>query len=182
MQAEENPWITIGKSDIYDNAWIHLREDKVIKPNGKEGVYGVVHFKHLAIGIIPLDEENNTWLIGQHRYPLNIYSWEIPMGGGKLEVSPLESAKRELKEETGLIAKDWKELLRIHTSNSVTDELGIVYVAKGLVQQETEFDDTEQLQIWKMPFKQALEMAIKGEITDSLSLAGIFKVALEIKV
>jgi 8-oxo-dGTP pyrophosphatase MutT (NUDIX family) len=181
MQPEENPWKTLSKSDIYDNPWIHLREDKVIKPNGKEGIYGVVHFKHLAIGIIPLDEENNTWLIGQHRYPLDIYSWEIPMGGGKLDVSPLESAKRELKEETGLIASEWEELLRIHTSNSVTDELGIVYVAKGLTQQETEFDDTERLQIWKIPFKQALEMAIEGEITDSLSLAGIFKLALLLK-
>ncbi|GAB4347869.1 MAG: hypothetical protein OHK0038_27620 [Flammeovirgaceae bacterium] len=181
MKAEENPWKTLGTSLVYDNPWISLREDKVIKPNGKEGIYGVVHFKYLAIGIIPLDENNNTWLIGQHRYPLDTYSWEIPMGGGKIGEPPLESAKRELKEETGLIASEWEELLRIHTSNSVTDELGIVYVAKGLLQKETEFDDTERLQIWKMPFSEALSMAVRGEITDSLSLAGIFKVALMMK-
>ncbi|MCS6832675.1 MAG: NUDIX hydrolase [Flammeovirgaceae bacterium] len=181
MQSEENPWKTLSSTDIYENAWIRLREDKVIKPNGEKGIYGVVHFKYLAIGIIPLDEENHTWLVGQHRYPLNSYSWEIPMGGGKLEVEPLVSAQRELKEETGLMARHWEELLRIHTSNSVTDELGIVYVARGLTAGDTAFDDTEKLQIWKMPFEQALQMALNGHITDSLSLAGIFKLALLMK-
>lgn len=181
MQNEKNPWKTIGSIDIYENSWIKLREDKVIKPNGKEGIYGVVHFKYLAIGIIPLDEENNTWLVGQHRYPLDSYSWEIPMGGGEIGIDPLVSAQRELKEETGFTAKHWEELLRIHTSNSVTDELGIVYIAKELTAGNTAFDDTEKLQIWKMPFEQALQMAMNGQITDSLSLAGIFKVALLMK-
>jgi len=177
MEENKNPWKKINTKMIYDNPWIHVEEDQVIKPRGGEGIYGVVHFKNKAIGIIPIDEYGNTWLVGQYRYPLNEYSWEIPMGGGLLELPVLQSAQRELREETGLEAKKWTNLLRIHTSNSVTDEEGFVFLAEELTQKETEFEDTEILQIKKLPFKEAFQMAMTNQITDSLSLAGILKLA-----
>lgn len=173
----ENPWKTLKVSTVYENPWIRVEHHDIVNPAGKDGVYGVVHFKNRAIGIIPIDKEGNTWLIGQYRYALNEYSWEIPMGGGPNELDLLESAKRELKEETGLIAEKWTQIMRIHTSNSVTDELGYVYLAKDLTQGETEFDETEVLQIRKLPFSEALNMVMSGEITDSLSIAGILKAA-----
>ena len=170
---EKNPWKTLVKEEKYDNAWINVEEHKVINPAGNAGIYGKVHFKNKAIGIIPLDEHNNTWLVGQYRYTLNEYSWEIPMGGGDMVVRPLESAKRELKEETGLSAKNWKNLFRIHTSNSATDEEGFVFLAKNLTEGETEFEDTEDIVVKKLPFEDAVKMVMHGEITDSLSIAGI---------
>jgi len=175
MKAQPNPWKTKSSQVVYENPWISVREDQVVNPSGNDGIYGVVSMKGFAIGIIPLDEQQNTWLVGQYRYALNLYSWEIPMGGGPRQLPMLESAKRELKEETGLIATEWEEIIRIHTSNSVTDELGIAYVAKGLTQGETEFDDTEDLVIKKIPFKEVFEMTLNGEITDSLSVAAILK-------
>jgi ADP-ribose pyrophosphatase len=171
----ENPWKTLKVSTVYENPWIRMEHHDIVNPTGKSGIYGVVHFKNRAIGIIPIDKEWNTWLIGQYRYALNEYSWEIPMGGGPNELDLLESAKRELKEETGLIAEKWTQIMRIHTSNSVTDELGYVYLAKDLTQGEPEFEETEVLQIRKLPFPEALEMVMSGEITDSLSIAGILK-------
>lgn len=173
----ENPWKTLNKSIIYENPWIELEHHNIINPAGKDGIYGVVHFKNLAIGIIPVDKAGNTWLVGQYRYALNEYSWEIPMGGGPIEIDYLESAKRELKEETGLSAEKWTNILKIHTSNSVTDEAGYVFLAESLTQGETEFEETEVLQIKKLPFRDALEMVMSGEITDSLSIAGILKAA-----
>lgn len=174
---KENPWTTLKTTEIYENAWIKVEENQVINPTGKDGIYGTVHFKNRAMAIIPIDEDGNTWLVGQYRYSLNEYSWEIPMGGGPIGIDFLESAKRELKEETGLTADRWTELLRIHTSNSVTDEVGTVYLAEGLTPGETAFEETEILQIKKLPFKEALEMVMAGEITDSISLAGILKAA-----
>jgi 8-oxo-dGTP pyrophosphatase MutT (NUDIX family) len=138
LDSEKNPWKTLSSRQIYDNPWISIREDKVIKPAGGEGIYGVVSFKNYAVGIIPIDANNNTWLVGQYRYTLNEYSWEIPMGGGTLGVDPLAGAQRELREETGLIARRWQKILTLHTSNSVTDEIGFVYVAQELEQRETE--------------------------------------------
>ncbi len=174
---KENPWNTKKKILVYENPWIKVEENQIINPAGKDGIYGTVHFKNRAMAIIPIDKNGDTWLIGQFRYSLNEYSWEIPMGGGPLGSDFLESAKRELKEETGLIADKWTELLKIHTSNSVTDEVGVVYLAEGLTQGETEFEETEILQIRKLPFREALEMVMSGEITDSISLAGILKAA-----
>jgi ADP-ribose pyrophosphatase len=174
---KENPWNTKKTILVYENPWIKVEENQIINPAGKDGIYGTVHFKNRAMAIIPIDKNGDTWLIGQFRYSLNEYSWEIPMGGGPLGSDFLESAKRELKEETGLIADKWTELLKIHTSNSVTDEVGVVYLAEGLTQGETEFEETEILQIRKLPFKEALEMVMSGEITDSISLAGILKAA-----
>lgn len=177
MEKSENSWKTISTNQIYDNPWITVHEDQVINPGGGRGIYGRVLFKNKAIGIIPIDEEGNTWLVGQYRYTLNEYSWEIPMGGGAIGVEPLESAKRELKEETGLIAGKWENIMRIHTSNSVTDEEGFVFLAEDLTQGKTEFEESEDLQILKLPFSEAIQMVMDQKITDSLSIAGLLKAA-----
>jgi ADP-ribose pyrophosphatase len=177
MKKEKNPWIYHSKETQYENPWIKVEQHEVTIPNGNPGIYGKVHFKNKAIGIIPIDEEGNTWLIGQYRYPLDEYSWEIPMGGGPIELDLLLSAQRELKEETGLTAKKWTKIARIHTSNSVTDEEGFVFLAQELEQGETEFDETEVLAIKKLPFGEVLEMVQNNTITDSISMIGIYKAA-----
>lgn len=177
MDTYKNPWKVTSTEQIYDNPWISVKEDQVINPSGNPGIYGTVHFKNKAIGIIPIDEEGYTYLIGQYRYPLEEYSWEIPMGGGPIAIDILESAKRELKEETGFTAEKWTKIARIHTSNSVTDEEGFVFLAENLTLGETEFEDTEDLAIKKVSLKEAVEMVMKDEITDSISVGGILKVA-----
>jgi len=171
----KNPWTTVNTELKFETPWISVSKHDVLNPAGKPGLYGLVHFKNLAIGILALDEQLNTWLVGQWRYPLNAYSWEIPEGGGPLDENPLISAQRELKEETGLIAKDYKELCRLHTSNSATDEYAIIYLAKNLVQGEAEPEESEDLVVKKLPFEDALQMVMRGEITDSLSMAAILK-------
>jgi len=175
---KENPWKTLKSKIKYDNPWIKVTEHQTINSAEKEGIYGVVHYKNLAIGIIPLDEDYNTWLVGQYRYPLNQYSWEICDGGGPLNDSPLASAKRELLEEMGIKAQHWEELLRSHLSNSVSDELGILYIAKDLSFHTPEPEDGEVLEIKKLPFEEAFQMVMNGSITDSLSVAGILKTKL----
>ncbi len=174
-KAQKNTWITLDSKLIYDNPWINLVEHNVLNPAGNKGIYSVVNFKGLAIGILPLDEDKNTWLVGQWRYPLGQYSWEIPEGGGKLDIDPIESAKRELKEETGLIAKNYQEICKMHTSNSVCNETAIIYLATELSQSDAEPEDTEDLKIMKLPFAEAYKMVIDGEITDSLSMVAILK-------
>ena len=158
MKNIKNPWKTLEKKMIYENPWIIVKEHKVINPGGKQGIYGKVSFKNKAIGIIPLDNDLNTWLVGQYRYTLNEYSWEIPMGGGPLSEDNLTSAKRELKEETGITASNWTRLLRIHTSNSVTNEEGFVFLAEDLLLGEPDFEDTEQIIIKKIPFEKVYQM------------------------
>ena len=173
-----NPWKPQSNQRLFENPWFCLDEDDVINPGGGLSRYGKILFKNIAIGIIPLDDQNNTWLVGQYRYVPDCYSWEIPMGGGPLQIDPLESAKRELREETGLIADSWRTLMHLHTSNSVTDERGIVYVATGLSQGETEFEETEDLQLMKLPLEDAIELVIDGEITDAISIAGLLRLAV----
>jgi ADP-ribose pyrophosphatase len=178
QHPEENPWKVISEENIYDNPWINLTEYQVINPSGNPGIYGKVHFKNIAIGVIPLDEEMNTYIVGQYRFVLDEYSWEIPEGGGPLGTDPLESAKRELLEETGLKASRWTEIQRMHLSNSVNDEYGFIYLAQGLEQFEAEPEDTEQLIVKKVPFAEVYRMVCEGEITDSISVATILKVRL----
>ncbi|MFN6943652.1 MAG: NUDIX domain-containing protein [Cytophagaceae bacterium] len=177
IDEKHNPWTTLSSKDIYENPWISVREDQVLNPNGGKGIYGVVEFKNKAIGIVPVDKDGYIYLIGQYRYPLKEYSWEIPEGGGPIGLDPLESAKRELKEETGFSAKEWTLIQRFHTSNSVTNEEGFIFMAEDLTEGETEFEETEQLQIKKVHLTEALEMVMENKITDSMSVAGILKVA-----
>ncbi|WP_113660675.1 NUDIX domain-containing protein [Pedobacter nanyangensis] len=174
----DNPWKTLSSEEKYNNNWITVTEHQVINPSGGQGIYGQVHFKNLAIGVLPLDEDYNTWLVGQYRYPLKAYSWEIPEGGGPLGTDPELSAKRELAEETGLVASKLMEIQRMHLSNSVSDELAIIYLAQDLQLGKAEPEETEDLQLIKLPFAKAVEMVINGEITDSMSVAGILKVHL----
>lgn len=178
QQKEKNPWKTISVKPVYDNPWIHVEEHQVINPGGGKGIYGKVHFKNKALGIIPIDKHDNTWLVGQYRYTIEEYSWEIPMGGGPLTEDILTAAQRELKEETGMKAGKWQEIIRIHTSNSVTDEIGYVFLAEDLSAGERQLEESEaDLKLMKLPFIEALEMVINGDITDSLSVAGILRAA-----
>ncbi len=174
----ENPWKMIRSRAIYDNPWISVREEDVLKPNGAPGIYGVVSFKNKAIGIVPVDSEGYTYLVGQFRYTLNEYTWEIPEGGGPMHETALESAQRELEEETGLKAANWQDLGRIHTSNSVTDEEGFLFLATDLIPGPSNPEDTEQLIIKRVSLKDAVAMVMSGEITDSLSIAGLLKASL----
>jgi 8-oxo-dGTP pyrophosphatase MutT (NUDIX family) len=175
MDNQQNPWKTIGNKLVYDNPWISLSEYDVITPAGNPGIYGKVHFKNIAVGVIAIDANNDTYLIGQYRFPLDLYSWEIPEGGCPEGTDWLEAAKRELKEETGFEANSWTELLQMHVSNSVSDEFAIVYVAQDLIAGESEPEDTEQLEMLKMPFSQAVDWVMEGKITDSISVAAILK-------
>lgn len=173
-----NPWTTLTTREVYTNKWIHVTEHDVLNPAGGKGIYGKVHFKNKAIGIIPVDNDGNTWLVGQYRYTLNAYSWEIPEGGGAMDTEPLDAAKRELKEETGLTANKWTFLMRIHTSNSVTDEEGFVFLAEDLTQGEDDREETEaDLVVKKLSLQEAVSMVMDGKITDSISVAGLLKVA-----
>ena len=173
-----NPWKIIDEKVVYDNLWINLTEFNVINPGGGKGIYGKVHFKNIAVGVIVLDEQLNTYLVGQYRFTLNAYSWEIPEGGGPIGTDPLESGRRELMEETGLVAAQWEQLFTMHLSNSVSDEKAIVYLARELHQQKPEPEETEQLVVKKMPFTEAIKMVDNGQITDSMSVAAIYKVQL----
>ncbi len=170
-------WKKLDSKIVYDNPWITVREDHVLNPGGGENQYGHVHFKNKAIAIVPLDQNRNTWLVGQDRYTLGAYSWEIPMGGATGDETPQAAAKRELKEETGLTAATWTEIMRLHLSNSITDEEGFVFTAEDLTEGQPEFDEIEVLDVRKMPLTEALDMVNRGEITDSVSVAAILKVS-----
>ncbi len=176
--SEQNPWKTLSSEKIYDNAWISLTEHQVLNPSGGKGIYGEIHFKNYALGIIALDDDKNIWLVGQYRFPTKHYSWEIPEGGGPLHLQPLASAQRELLEETGLVAKEWTQILKMHLSNSVSDEIGIMYLAKDLSQFEAEPEETEQLEVKKLPFEDVYEMVVRGDITDSMTVAAILRLKL----
>ncbi len=178
QHPEENPWQITAERNAYDNPWVNLTEYQVINPSGNPGIYGKVHFKNYAMGIVPLDDDLNTYLVGQYRFVLNQYSWEIPEGGSPLGADPLESAKRELVEETGLKAQRWTEIQRMHLSNSVSDELSIIYLARGLEQYQPEPEDTEQLQIHKLPFEEVYQMVCRNEITDAITVAAVLRVKL----
>jgi 8-oxo-dGTP pyrophosphatase MutT (NUDIX family) len=170
-----NPWRTLSSEVKYHNPWISVREDQVLNPGGGRGIYGVVTMKNKALGIVPVVAEGNTWLVGQYRYPLHEYSWEIPMGGGLVERDILESAQRELKEETGMTAARWTRIARLHTSNSVTDEEGFVFLAEDLTPGDVEPEETEDLRLWKLPLAEAIRMVMDDRITDGISVAGLLK-------
>jgi 8-oxo-dGTP pyrophosphatase MutT (NUDIX family) len=178
MNKEKNPWKILSQRAVYENPWIDLTEFQVINPKGGSGIYGKVHYKHLAVGIIPLDENWNTWLVGQYRFPLDLYSWEIPEGGGRMDEDPLDAAKRELMEETGLAAKSWTKILTMHLSNSVSDEHSVIFLARDLEEHVATPEETEELAIKKLPFNVVCDMVEKGMITDAMSVAAIQQIQL----
>lgn len=178
MNENNNPWTILDSEVKYENNWIKVYHQNVLNPSGGRGIYGSVHFKNVAIGIIPIDNDGNTWLVGQYRFPLEEYSWEIPEGGSPEGEDILESAKRELLEETGLIAQNWTIISKLHTSNSVCKEVAYIYLAEDLTQTESQPEETEQLQIKKLPIAEAYQMVLADKITDSISVAGILKTML----
>lgn len=173
-----NPWKILSEKPIYDNPWISVTEYNVLNPKGNQGIYGKVSFKNRAVGVVAIDQEWNVYLVGQFRFTLNQYSWELPEGGSPLSESLLDTAKRELAEETGIKANRWEHLLDMHLSNSVTDEFGILYLATDLEFGDAEPEDTEELKVKKLHLDKAIEMIYSGEITDSLTIAGLLRTKL----
>ena len=170
---ESNPWTTLGTRAIYENPWIAVREDRVLRPDGEPGIYGVVHFKGRAIGILPVDGRGRIWMVGQYRYTLGRYSWEIPEGGCPEGEEPEATARRELREETGLVAARLEFLAASHLSNSVSDELGLIYRATGLVEGESSPEGTERIRVRRMDWEEVWGMLTRGEITDSMSVIAL---------
>ena len=170
-------WKTLDSRIVYENPWFTLCEDEVINPGGGRNTYGHIRFRKKAIAIVPLDGNGNTWIVGQDRYTLGEYSWEVPMGASEPGEVPLDTAHRELREETGLTAAEMIQVMRLHTSNSVTDEEGFVFVATNLSEGETAFDEMEVLDIRKLPLVDVVAMIERGEITDAISVAAILRVA-----
>ncbi|MDX9751181.1 MAG: NUDIX hydrolase [Flavobacteriales bacterium] len=175
---KNGPWTTLSKEERYATPWIAVAHHEVIDPAGRPGIYGVVHFRNIAVGIVPLDAHGHTWIVGQHRYPIGRYSWEIPEGGAPRDAPPLESARRELKEETGITAGRWTEILRMDLSNSASDEEAIVYVAQDLAFGEAEPESTEDLTVRKLPFDELHDMVLRGEVRDGITIAAVLKVRL----
>jgi ADP-ribose pyrophosphatase len=178
VDETRNPWTVRSQATVYENAWIRVSHHEVVNPAGGPGVYGTVHFKNHAIGIVPVDEKGNVVLVGQYRFPTGSYSWEIPEGGGPIGTPILESAQRELREEAGLVAGNWLEILGMDLSNSVTDERGTAFLAWDLNVVSAETEETEQLEAVRLPFWEAIERAKRGEIRDSISIAALYRVAL----
>lgn len=172
-------WQRLSSRVAYENPWIRVSHEQVKRPNGTDGIYGLVHFKGTAVGVVPVDDDGNTWLVRQSRYTLNEFTWEIPEGGAQEGEPTLECAKRELAEEAGLIATEWEELSRVHTSNSVTDEAGVLYLARGLSPCAQNLDPTEDIEVRKLPLKEAIQMVLRGEITDALSVVALLRLAVD---
>ncbi len=178
QHPRRSPWRRNTRTVAYENRWLTVWHDQVFRPDGTPGVYGVVHFANLAVGVVAIDTEDRVVLVGQHRYTLDAWSWEIPEGGVPPDEDPAAGAARELREETGLVAATWRELARVHLSNSVTDEAGILYLATDLAEGAAAPEETEVLEVWRVPFQEALAMTLDGRITDSLSVVALQRVAL----
>lgn len=171
------PWGRGEARLVFDNPWIRVVEYDAVAPTGRPANYGVVSFKNTATAVLPLHDDGTVVLVGQNRFAHADYSWEIPEGGAPLDEDPLQGAKRELAEETGLVAADWREVLRAQLSNSITDEIGVGYVALGLSEapHAHEKDETEDLAIVRAPFREALEAALAGHLQDMLTVAMLLR-------
>ncbi len=178
MTKSIGPWLQHSRDTVYENPWLRLEHHSVTTPGKTDGIYGKVCFKNTAVGVVPLDDDGYTYLVGQHRYPLDSYSWEIPEGGAPLGTSPADTARRELAEETGLRCAALYHYAQLHTSNSCTDEVADVFLALELTPGETAPEETEDLQVRRLPLGEAVEMAMCGEITDALSVAALLKLRL----
>jgi 8-oxo-dGTP pyrophosphatase MutT (NUDIX family) len=176
-RESKNPWKTLSSKIVYANPWIAVREDAVVHPDGGRGIYGVVHYKNVAVGVLAFDGDD-IYLVGQYRYPLERYSWEIPEGGCPEGEDLLDAARRELEEETGLRAAHWRKLGEAHLSNSVSDELAVWYEASGVSQGERRPEGSEELSVRRVPFREAVRMVIEGQITDSISVIAILQYQL----
>lgn len=174
---EANPWRRVSRRLAYENAWLQVHHDEVVRPDGEPGIYGVVHLRSVAVGVVAIDARDRVILVGQFRYTMDRYSWEIPEGGVPFDEDPLDGARRELREETGVEAADWRELLRFELSNSVTDEVGVLYLATGLTEGQAQPDGTEDLQLRRVPFAEALAMVDRGDIRDAMSQLALERVA-----
>jgi 8-oxo-dGTP pyrophosphatase MutT (NUDIX family) len=173
-----NPWTTRSSRVVYENPWIRVREDDVLRPDGKPGIYGVVHFKNLAVGALPIEEDGSVWLVGQHRYPLDVYSWEMPEGGCAEGEDPADATRRELKEETGLEAAHLELLGTYHLSNSVSDEVAFIYRATGLTRGVSAPEGDERIELRRVPWDEAWALFQAGRITDSMTAFALMHEAL----
>ena len=175
---KNNPWKKISSKIVYKNPWLQLREDDVIRPDGSPGIYSVLEIG-TSVGIVAVNENDQIILVGQWRYVHDKYSWEIPTGGIKdKKALPIEVAKRELKEETGLIAGNWVTLGTIDNSNGATDDVAHLFFATNLEQTEKELEPTEDITTKWILFEDALKMVLEGQITESCSVASILKVSM----
>ncbi len=180
-EPQRSPWRTLSSRVVYENAWIRVREDQVIRPDGRAGIYGVVDPLRVATGVVALDDQGRVTLVGQFRYPLGRYSWEIVEGGADPGETPLAAAQRELREEAGLVAGEWAPLGgELHLSNCFSSEVGYLFVARRLRQVPPDPDGTEELAVQQVPFAEALRRVERGEITDAMSVMGLLRAAREL--
>jgi 8-oxo-dGTP pyrophosphatase MutT (NUDIX family) len=173
------PWTRRSREVAYDNPWITIWHDEVARPDGSPGIYGVVHFANLAVGAVVLDDEDRVLLVGQHRYTLDAYSWELPEGGVPDGEPAVDGARREVREETGVEADGWREIVRFHLSNSISDEAGVLFAARARTHGAPSPEPTEELEIRWLPFDEALAMTTDGRITDAMTIMGLQRVALD---
>ncbi len=172
-----NPWTTLSTKEVYANPWIRVREDDILNPAGKPGIYGVVEYRNRAVGVVPVDDDGFTWLVGQYRYCHDTYEWEIPEGGCPPGESLEDCARRELQEETGLIAATIQPLLsELQLSNSTTNEKAWLFVARDLTPGPAAPEETEDLQVRRLPLAEAIHMARTGQIHDAMSVLALLAV------
>jgi len=173
MNPFETPWKTLTQEIKYKNDWMQVREDKVIRPDGLEGIYGVIETR-IATGVLALTPDNRVYLVGQYRYTTDNYSWEIIEGGSDPGENAMETAKRELQEEAGLIAHSWEPLgHEIHLSNCISSERGFLFIARDLEETEATPEGSEVLQIKTVSIPEAMEMVLAGEIQDAMTIIGL---------
>jgi 8-oxo-dGTP pyrophosphatase MutT (NUDIX family) len=177
LRPQGTPWKGGAERVAFESAWIRVIDQEATAPTGRPARYGLVRFKNLAVAVLPLHDDGTVTLVGQHRFPHADYSWELPEGGAPFDEDPLEGAKRELAEETGLAAAEWREVLRAQLSNSITDERMVGYLALGLTEttEVSHLDDTEAIALVRVPFREALDAATAGYLADMLTVAMLLR-------